>query len=43
VAATIWFSEDAIVTRNHVNRGKRKRGAQRVYSDLAIKTAHALR
>ncbi len=36
----IWFSEDAIVGWTH--RGKRRRGAQRLYSDLAVETALAL-
>ncbi len=40
---TIWFSEDAIAAWNHVKPDKLKRGGQRVYSDLAIETAHTLR
>ncbi len=36
----IWFSEDAIAA--WIPRGKRKRGAQRLYSDLAIETALTL-
>ena len=40
---TIWFSEDAIAAWNHVQPDKRKRGGQRVYSDLAIETAHRLK
>ena len=40
---TIWFSEDAISAWNHVKPDKMKRGGQRVYSDLAIETAHTLR
>jgi hypothetical protein len=40
---TIWFSEDAIAAWNHVQPEKRKRGGQRVYSDLAIETVHTLR
>ena len=40
---TIWFSEDAIAAWNHVQPDKRIRGGQRVYSDLAIETAHTLR
>ncbi len=40
---TIWFSEDAIAAWNHVKCDKMKRGGQRVYSDLAIETAHTLR
>ena len=40
---TIWFSEDAVAAWNHVKRDKLKRGGQRVYSDLAIETAHTLR
>ena len=40
---TIWFSEDAIAAWNHVKSDKMKRGGQRVYSDLAIETAHTLR
>lgn len=40
---TIWFSEDAIAAWNHVKSHKMKRGGQRVYSDLAIETAHTLR
>jgi hypothetical protein len=38
---TIWFSEDAIV--GWIPRGRRRRGAQRRYSDLAIETALTLR
>ncbi len=38
---TIWFSERAIAGWSH--RGKRKRGGQRRYSDLAIETALTLR
>ncbi len=38
---TIWFSKDAIAGWLH--RGKRKRGGQREYSDLAIETALTLR
>ncbi len=37
---TIWFSEDAIA--GWIPRGRRKRGAQRLYSDLAIETALTL-
>ncbi len=33
----IWFGEDAVAA--WIPRGKRKRGAQRLYSDLAIETA----
>ena len=33
----IWFSEDAVA--GWIPRGKRRRGAQRRYSDLAIETA----
>lgn len=40
---TIWFSEDAIAEWNHVKSDKMKRGGQRVYSGLAIETAHTLR
>jgi hypothetical protein len=40
---TICFSEDAIAAWNHVHSDKRRRGGQRVYSDLAIETAHTLR
>lgn len=40
---TIWFSEDAISAWNHVKPETMKRGGQRVYSDLAIETAHTLR
>jgi len=40
---TIWFSEDAISAWNHVRPEKMQRGRQRVYSDLAIETAHTLR
>ncbi len=40
---TIWFSEDAITAWNHVRPERMKRGRQRVYSDLAIETAHTLR
>ncbi len=36
----IWFNEDAIAA--WIPRGKRKRGAQRLYSDLAIETALTL-
>ncbi len=36
----IWFSEDAAA--GWIPRGKRKRGAQRLYSDLAIETALTL-
>ncbi len=36
----IWFSEDAIA--GWIPRGRRKRGAQRLYSDLAIETALTL-
>ncbi len=36
----IWFSEDAIA--GWIPRRKRKRGAQRLYSDLAIETALTL-
>ena len=36
----IWFSEDAIA--GWIPRGKRSRGAQRRYSDLAIETALTL-
>ena len=38
---TIWFSEDAVA--GWIPRGKRKRGGQREYSDLAIGTALTLR
>jgi hypothetical protein len=38
---TIWFSEDAIA--RWIPRGRRKRGAQRRYSDLAIETTLTLR
>ncbi len=34
---TIWFNERAIASWRY--RGKRKRGGQRQYSDLAIETA----
>ena len=37
----IWFNEDVIGT--WIPRGKRLRGAQRRYSDLAIETALTLR
>ena len=37
----VWFSEDAISA--WIPRGKRKRGAQRQYSDLAIETVLTLR
>jgi len=37
----IWFNED--VMESWVPRGKRRRGAQRCYSDLAIETALTLR
>ncbi|MGV8949271.1 MAG: transposase, partial [Candidatus Paracaedibacter sp.] len=40
---TIWFCEDAIAAWNHCDDGKRKRGRQRQYSDLAIETSHAVR
>jgi hypothetical protein len=40
---TVWFSEDAVAAWNHVKSDKMKRGGQRVYSDLAIETAHTLR
>ena len=40
---TIWFSEDAIAAWNHVRQEKMERGRQRVYSELAIETAHTLR
>lgn len=40
---TIWFCEDAITAWNHCDNGKRKRGRQRRYSDLAIETSHAIR
>lgn len=40
---TIWFSEDAIAAWNHVRPERMKRGRQRVYSELAIGTAHTLR
>ena len=40
---TIWFSEDAVAAWNYVQPDKRKCGGQRVYSDLAIETAHTLR
>ena len=36
----IWFSEDAAA--GWIPHGKRKRGAQRLYSDLAIETALTL-
>ncbi len=38
---TIWFNERAIASWRH--RGRRKRGGQRRYSDLAIETALTLR
>ncbi len=38
---TIWFGKDAIAA--WIPRGKRKRGGQREYSDLAIETALTLR
>ena len=40
---TILFSEDAIAAWNNIKHDKLKRGRQRVYSDLAIETAHTLR
>ena len=40
---TIWFCEDAIAAWNHCGSGKRKRGRQRQYSDLAIETSHTIR
>lgn len=40
---TIWFCEDALAAWNHCDSGKRKRGRQRQYSDLAIETSHTIR
>ncbi|MDP1975737.1 MAG: transposase [Alphaproteobacteria bacterium] len=40
---TIGFSEDAISTWYYKNEKQRKRGRQKVYSDLAIETAYTLR
>ena len=40
---TIWFCEDAVAAWNHSDDGKRKRGRQKHYSDLAIETSHTIR
>lgn len=40
---TIWFCEDAVAAWNHCDDGKRKRGRQKQYSDLAIETSHTIR
>ena len=40
---TIWFSEDAISAWYYKHEKQRKRGRQKVYSDLAIETAYTLR
>jgi hypothetical protein len=40
---TIWFCEDAVAAWNHVDNGKKKRGRQKQYSDLAIETSHTIR
>jgi hypothetical protein len=40
---TIWLREDAVAAWNHVDNGKKKRGRQKQYLDLAIETSHAIR
>ena len=40
---TIWFSEEAIAGWHPPAEGKKKRGHQPEYSDLAIETSHVLR